>query len=132
MSPLADKTVLFAEDDEADVELTRRAFAELGFDARLVTASNGKEALRRMDDGLVPDLVLTDLKMPLVNGLELARALRGDDRRKEIPVVILTSSSEVKDRDAAAALGVEAFEMKPMELEGYRPIVARLKALLGE
>lgn len=130
MSAHADKTILFVEDDESDVELTRRAFEELGFGPRLEVCPDGRCALASLDKGLQPALILTDVKMPFVNGLELAQTVRADARWKGIPIVFLTSSSEKKDREAAAALGIPDFLSKPMQMADYRPIVERLSDIL--
>ena len=131
MSDLSEKVVLFVEDDDADVELTRRAFEELGFDARVELASDGHAALQRLRAGLRPDLILTDLKMPKINGLELARLLHADPQLASIPVVFLTSSAERRDREEALTLGARAFVTKPMQLADFEPIVALLRAQLA-
>ena len=130
MSDLSEKVVLFVEDDDADVELTTRAFESLGFDARVEHASDGHAALQRLRAGLRPDLILTDLKMPKINGLELARVLHADPQLASIPVVFLTSSAERRDREEALTLGAKAFVTKPMQLADFAPIVAVLRAQL--
>lgn len=131
MSLLAQKTILLVEDDEADVELTRRAFEFYGFDARVETAADGHEALERLRCGPLPDLVLTDIKMPRVNGLELQERLRADERLRQLPVVFLTSSSERADLEHALLHGARAYLQKPMELAQFEAVVAELRRALG-
>lgn len=126
----ADPLILLVEDDEADVELTLRGFADHGFRPRVEVARHGREALERLEAGLRPDLVLSDVKMPLMDGLALAHALAAHDQWSRIPLVMLTSSSEKRDRDAAAQAGARDYLVKPMELAGYGPLVERLRALL--
>lgn len=131
MSAIAGKRLLYVEDDDWDVELARRAFEIFGFDARLETAPDGHSALELLKADPLPDLVLTDIKMPRVNGLELQEKMRSDDRLRSLKTAFLTSSAERGDRERALAHGALAFLQKPMDLDSWKPIVEKLRALLG-
>ena len=131
MSEITGKTVLYVEDDDLDVELMRRAFESYGFDARLETASDGHAALELLRGDPLPDLVLTDIKMPRVNGLELQEKIRADDRLRELKVAVLTSSAEKGDRERALSHGALAFLQKPMDLDAWKPVVEKLRELLS-
>lgn len=131
MSAIADKKVLYVEDDEWDIELAKRAFDLFGFAARLETAPDGQAALDMLRSGPLPDLVLTDIKMPRINGLELQEKLRADERLQGLKVAVLTSSAEIGDRERALAHGALAFLQKPMELDAWKPVIETLRQLLA-
>jgi CheY-like chemotaxis protein len=116
------KTVLLVEDNPDDVELTLRAFAKHGVANQIVVARDGKEALALLhgsdsnaEPQLVPEVVLLDLNLPLLNGHEVLRRLRADPRTRRIPVVVLTSSKEDKDIVASYDLGANSFVQKPVD-----------------
>jgi CheY-like chemotaxis protein len=131
MSENTGKRLLYVEDDAWDVELLQRAFEVYGFDARVETAPDGQAALDLLRGGQPPDLVLTDIKMPRVNGLELQEKIRADARLHALRVAVLTSSAEKGDRERALAHGALAFLQKPMELEAWKPVIETLRALLA-
>ncbi|MBI3289540.1 MAG: response regulator [Elusimicrobia bacterium] len=127
------RAVLLVEDDLDDVELTIEGFRRERFAREVVVARDGVEALEMLErsrarDGL-PEMIVADLKMPRMGGLELLRRLKGDDRLKAIPVVILSSSC--REEDESRALGAAGYLLKPMEMAGYREIVRTLNALLS-
>ena len=114
-------TIMLVEDDELDVMSVRRSLNKLDIPYTLYTAFNGIEALdmlrgspgRQAMDPL-PDIILLDLNMPRMNGLEFLTVLRGDDRLKAIKVFIMTTSGEPGDRQATEQLGVAGHLIKPM------------------
>ncbi len=114
--------VLLVEDDSADIELTVEVFKELNIDNKLVIAHDGEEALDYIyKKGIYserqngnPLVILLDLKMPKHGGLEVLGQLKSDPEKKNIPIVILTSSCEPKDLDEAYKLGVNAYVVKPV------------------
>jgi len=128
------KRILLAEDNSKDVELTLMALEEHHLANEVIVVSDGAEALdylyRRgkfaLRDDTNPAVVLLDLKMPKVDGLEVLRTIKADDRMKMIPVVILTSSREESDLVESYKLGVNAYVVKPV---GFQQFVAAVKEL---
>lgn len=131
MSDNAERWILLVEDDEADVFLAERAFERSGVPARVETAGDGEKALARLRDGDKPALIVTDLKMPRMNGVELLRALKDDPELSHIPAAVLTSSAEARDRDESLRLGAKAFLSKPMMSAEWDAVIAKLRLLLG-
>jgi two-component system, response regulator len=113
-------TVLVVDDDPDDLEITRRALDKIGCGATCIMASRGEEALALLQ-GLaeLPALILLDLKMPGMNGIDTLRQIRSDSRLKHIPVVIVTNSTLESDRRASLAAGANAFLHKAFDLEQY-------------
>jgi len=128
------KRILLAEDNPKDVELTLTALEEHHLANEVIVVSDGAEALdylyRRgkfaLRDDTNPAVVLLDLKMPKVDGLEVLRTVKADDRMKNIPVVILTSSREESDLVESYKLGVNAYVVKPVDFQQF---VAAVKEL---
>jgi CheY-like chemotaxis protein len=125
MAPL--KRILLVEDNERDVELTLAALDEHNLANEVVTARDGAEALdylyRRGQfaghaNGL-PVVVLLDLKMPKVDGLEVLRQMRDDSTLKHVPVVMITSSREEQDLVNSYQLGVNAYVVKPVDFQQF-------------
>lgn len=122
---MSDKKVILLVDDNPDfVELVRRVFAKCNISNPLVVAEDGAEALDYLFatgawadriPGGNPVLILLDLKLPKIDGLEVLRQLRADPRTKVIPVVILTTSSEERDIVAGYDLGTNAYIRKPID-----------------
>jgi CheY-like chemotaxis protein len=110
-------TIILIEDDELDVISVQRSLKKIGGDYELHTAYNGIEAFAMMRDSainIVPNVILLDINMPRMNGIEFLRILRSDDEFKNIKVFIMTTSSESSDRTAAEALGISGFILKPL------------------
>lgn len=124
--------ILLVEDNPADVELTLHALRQNGVANHIHVAHDGEEALDYLFgrdpvlDGSLK-LVLLDLKLPKVDGLEVLRAIKADPRTKAIPVVILTSSKEEKDLIAGYNLGVNSYIQKPVDFNQFRETVKQLR-----
>lgn len=125
MAPL--KRILLVEDNERDVELTLTALEEHNLANEVVTARDGAEALDYLyhrgqfaghANGL-PVVVLLDLKMPKVDGLEVLRQMRSDPALKHVPVVMITSSREEQDLVSSYQLGVNAYVVKPVDFQKF-------------
>lgn len=111
------KNILLVEDDELDVISVQRSLKKMDIDYELFTAYNGKEALALLTDPdhpVVPDVILLDLNMPKMNGIEFLRALRSHEKFKEINVFIMTTSAESIDRITSESLGISGFIIKPL------------------
>ena len=126
--------ILYVEDDIADVELTMVALQDSGVANRIHVARDGVEALdylfcrgKHADrDFSVPKVVLLDLKLPKVGGLEVLQAIRNDPRTRMLPVVILTSSREQRDLVDSYKLGVNSFIQKPVDFEQFNQTIRQL------
>lgn len=129
-------TLLFVEDDSDDIELALLGFRNSGFEHEIVIARDGQHALDLLHSDYaaarpLPGAVMTDLKMPRVDGLELVHRLKQDPRLRNIPVAFLTSSGDENDRAEAARLGVGEYLRKPSDIGGYAEIVARIRGLMN-
>jgi CheY-like chemotaxis protein len=116
--------IVLAEDRPDDALLTRRAFAKAGFDNELIVVADGEACLAALlpDDGdpdLEPALILLDLNLPKVGGLEVLRRIRADDRTRFLPVVMLTTSNERDDIAASYRLGANSFVRKPVSYTAF-------------
>lgn len=126
--------ILIVEDDPKDVELTLTALEEHNLANEVVVTRDGEEALDyllcrgnfKMRTGENPAVVLLDLKLPKVNGLEVLQQIRSDEKLRIIPVVVLTSSREERDLVASYRLGVNAYVVKPV---GFHEFVNAIKEL---
>ena len=128
------KSILLAEDNAKDVELTLAALDEHNLANEVIVVRDGAEALDYLfQRGKYntrapgnPAVVLLDIKMPKVDGLEVLKAIRSDDTLKKMPVVILTSSREEKDLIRSYELGVNAYVVKPVNFEDFINAVKEL------
>ncbi len=110
-------TILLIEDDELDVISFKRALKKLNIELDLVVAHNGKEALNILNDPqhpVLPDVILLDLNMPKMNGIEFLRILRSEKRHHELKVFVMTTSSETADRITSEELGISGYLIKPL------------------
>ena len=121
--------ILLVEDDEVDVMNVRRAFKKNNICNPLWVAGNGLEGLAMLRGGDVPAdrrLVLLDLNMPRMNGIEFLRELRADPDLRAIPVVVLTTSDDERDRVEAYNLNVAGYILKPVTLANFVEAMATL------
>ncbi len=108
--------ILLVEDDELDIISVDRSLKKLAGDYELHTAYNGIEALGLLKGAspLKPDVILLDLNMPKMNGIEFLRTLRADEKLSAMRVFIMTTSSEGSDRKSAEELGISGYIIKPL------------------
>jgi len=131
--------ILMVEDDSNDVEMTMTALDEYNLANEVIVTRDGEEALdylycrgkyeSRASDN--PAVLLLDLKLPKVDGLEVLRQVKSDDKLKMIPVVVLTSSHEEKDMVASYRLGVNAYVVKPVDFHEFVNAIKELGAFWG-
>ena len=135
MNPPGAIELLLVEDDPKDLELTLRALRKSNLANRIHVARDGEEALdfifctgphgtRRFGEG--PNVILLDLKLPKIDGLEVLRRVKSDPRTKVIPIVVLTSSKEQRDVIESYQLGVNSYIVKPVNFDGFSSAVRDL------
>jgi len=127
--------IVLCEDNVDDAELTIRALSKQGLANSLIHLKDGEELLHYVyctgayagrNAAALPRLIILDLKMPKVDGLEVVRKLKSDKRTSMIPVVMLSSSKEDRDIMESYMLGVNSYIVKPVEFEGYVKVVSTL------
>lgn len=133
---MTDKVILLVEDNPDDELLTLRALRENNVTGEVVVARDGVEALDYLfgegsyagrDTTVMPQLILLDLKLPKIDGLEVLRRLRSDERTRLLPVVILTSSREQQDMLDGYGLGANSYVRKPVDFEQFIRAVEQLR-----
>lgn len=122
------KRILLVEDNLTDEKLTMVAFRRSGVPSDIDVVRDGAEAIEYLsgtgkhagrDAGVLPTVVLLDLKLPRVSGLEVLRHIRGDDRLRPLPVVVLTASKQEEDVARAYALGANGYVRKPLDFAEF-------------
>lgn len=130
-----DAEILLVEDSMEDAEMTIRALKKVNLANKLVHVKDGREALDFLfgtgsyagrDAKNVPKVILLDIKMPKVDGIEVLKQIKANDNTKFIPVVIMTSSSQEKDIVTSYELGVNSYVVKPVEFESFAKAVSEL------
>jgi two-component system response regulator len=129
------KTILLVEDNPSDIELTRRALAKSRVSNPLIVAEDGQAALDYLfgtgphagrDTTQQPAVILLDLKLPILDGLETLRRIRADTRTRRLPVVILTSSKEQQDLAEGYDRGANSYLCKPVDFNRFAAAVEHL------
>jgi len=135
MTTHAHLEVLLVEDNPRDAELTLRALRKRNLANNVIHAKDGQEALDYLlGEGMyagrdihhAPTVILLDLKLPKVDGLQVLRIIKADERTKAVPVVVLTSSREESDLVRSYELGVNSYIVKPVEFESFSEAVSNL------
>ncbi len=132
---MKDKVILLVEDNPDDVQLTLRALKKSKIANDVVIAQDGVEAMDYLfatgkytgrDRRILPQVILLDLKMPRLDGFEVLHRLRSDERTRLLPVVVLTTSSEDRDRVESYKLGANSYIRKPVDFEQFVDAVQQL------
>ncbi len=129
------RTILLVEDNPDDVELTLRVFKQSNIKNEVMVVRDGAEALDYLfatgayaerDKSTMPAVILLDLKLPKIDGLEVLRRIRADERTKLLPVVILTSSKEEQDMIHGYKFGANSYVRKPVDFDQFSDAVKEL------
>ncbi len=124
--------ILIVEDNATDLEMTLRALKRQNVGNRILALRDGAEVLDyffgngHKRDNPLPRVILLDLKLPKVDGIDVLRKLKAEERTRRIPVVVLTSSTEESDRLASYDLGANSFVVKPVEFDAFSRAIADL------
>lgn len=132
MAIMTKQTVLIIDDDQADVIITEKIFSKIAPDIGMDAALSGEAGLALLRSGKpLPALILLDLKMPGLSGIDVLRQIRGDEHLKHLPVIILTNSSLESDRQKSIEAGADSFLHKAVDMGQYtRDIKALLERYL--
>lgn len=121
--------ILFIEDDAIEVIKFNRVLKTLGLNHQILEAENGEVAIKMLKDKMtIPDIVILDLNMPKLNGIEFLRIIKSDDLLKYIPAVVLTTSNNHSDILECYKIGIAGYVLKPLKYEEY---VDRIEKLLA-
>ena len=127
MSSPQEIDILLVEDNPNDAELTQRALKKSDIGARLAIARDGAEALEYLlGNRPRPRVVFLDLKLPKIDGIEVLRRVRSEERMRSLPIVVLTSSQEERDINECYKLGVNSYVVKPVEFDKFYKAVGDL------
>ena len=119
------KSILLVEDDVVDVMTVKRALKEIKITNPLIVAGNGEEALEYLIDGKneKPGIILLDLNMPKMNGIEFLKIAKKDEALRSVPVVVLTTSQEEQDKVDSFDLGVAGYMIKPVDYQQFVEVI---------
>ncbi|MBR9812364.1 response regulator [bacterium] len=127
-------SILIVEDSPDDFYAAQRGLKKAGLANALVRAETGEQALAYLDDAVAgrngarePDLILLDLNLPGIDGVDVLKAVKAKDAIKTIPVIVLTTSEDPIDIEAAYTHGASSYVRKPVDLDGFMAALARLK-----
>jgi two-component system response regulator len=135
--PKSEKVILLVEDNEAEVKLALRAFQKQSFDKKILVARDGEEALQLLFELAssattsvpnLPSLILLDLNLPKVDGLEVLQTIRSQSATRYIPVVIFTTSDETRDIQESYRLGANSYLRKPVDFDDFTELVGNLES----
>jgi CheY-like chemotaxis protein len=129
------RQIVLVEDNPVDIDLTLRAFAKRKLANPITVVRDGEEAMRMIDTWeqgeTTPVLILLDLKLPKVDGLELLARLKKHPRLRMIPVVMLTTSAETRDVESAYTLGVNSYIVKPVSFDKFMDVTEKIEVYWG-
>ncbi len=121
--------ILLIEDDMIEIMKFNRTVSSLKLNHKIVEANNGEDALKILEEkGILPDIILLDLNMPKISGLEFLSILKSNEALKHIPTIILTTSNNKKDLMECYRIGIAGYVLKPLKYEDYVSKIERLLA----
>lgn len=123
------QAILLVEDDKIDIKSVQRSFRELRVTNPLIVTHNGEEALGYLEKNTekLPGLILLDLRMPRMDGIEFLNVIKKKNKLKMIPVVILTTSKEDEDKMDSFNLGISGYMMKPVNYKDFVEVIRTIK-----
>ncbi|PVX23105.1 MAG: response regulator [Candidatus Bathyarchaeum sp.] len=130
---MTERPILLVDDSPDDIMIAKRAFAKCEIRNKVYVTEDGEEAIHfvrkegRFKDAPTAGLVMLDLNMPKVDGFEVLKIIKGDEKLKIIPIIVLTSSSRSEDIDLAYKLGANSFIVKPAAFEDFIEAVMEIK-----
>lgn len=126
--------ILVVDDDIDDVEFVEQALSRRNYGGNIISVSNGQELFSQLYDtkGERPQAIILDLNMPFVDGFDVLKDLKANEKFSSIPVVILTSSSAVKDEIRCMELGCDLYLKKPSSFDAYDTLMLRILAFLDK
>jgi len=125
-TPNEQSIVMVVDDDELATKAVVQLLSKHGYDMR--SASSGAECLQKLAEGMIPDVLVLDVMMPEINGLEVCRTLRSDGRFADVPVILLTGCDDFETRAAGMKLGVSEFLCKPF---AHHELIERIENQLN-
>ena len=127
---ISSKPILLVEDDQVDVMTVKRALKEIHVTNPVVNQENGEEALKYLRDpeSVKPCIILLDLNMPIMNGIEFLHIVKQDALLRRIPVVVLTTSEEQQDKVSSFDLGVAGYMAKPVDYRQFVDVMRTINA----
>ncbi|GAA4811488.1 response regulator [Litoribaculum gwangyangense] len=129
MKEMKNLNILLIEDDMIEVMKLNRAVSSLKLEHKIIEANNGEEALRILQNKKnLPDIILLDLNMPKINGIEFLNILKKDEVLRYIPTIVLTTSSNQKDLLECYEIGIAGYVLKPLRYEDY---ISKIEKLLA-
>ena len=120
--------ILLIEDDMIEVMKLKRATQSLQLNHQITEANNGEDALKLLEQDTIPDIILLDLNMPKISGIEFLKILKADEKLRYIPTIILTTSSNQRDLLECYEIGIAGYVLKPLKYEDY---VSKIEKLLS-
>jgi len=121
--------ILLIEDDTIEVMKFNRTITSLQLNHDIIEAKNGEEALQLLEDNKnIPDIILLDLNMPKISGIEFLSVMKNDEKLKHIPTIILTTSNNQKDLVECYKIGIAGYVLKPLKYEDY---MSKIESLLN-
>jgi len=125
--------ILQVEDDQDDIELMEQAFEDNGFRINLKTIKQGDMVLPYLESSaILPDIILLDLNIPKMHGREVLKILKNTSSFREIPVIILTTSSSPEDMDYCLSLGADRYISKPATIDGFKETVTAIVTVASQ
>jgi len=125
------KYILLVEDNEDDIELTLRAFNKYNNNTTVITVRDGEQALKFLFENnpisIKPNLILMDINMPKITGIEVLKRLKQNEKTKHIPVLMLTSSDETDDIIASYSLGANSYIRKPVDYNQFYNLIKKIQ-----